>query len=397
MPKSLWLLIIGMVLNVTGTSFLFPLNTIYIHEHLGHSLTFAGFVLMLNSGAGIVGNLIGGILFDRIGGYKSILSGVIVATVSGFLMALFHSTWPYTIFLTIIGFGSGLIFPSMYALAGTVWPEGGRKSFNALYVAQNLGVALGASVGGFIASISFVYIFVVNGFMYLFFTILVLLTYKSIDPRNEAIDVQTSIIEQSGAIKNKHKFYALVVLCIGLFICWIAYVQWQSTISVYTQSLGIPLAKYSLLWSINGLLIVLGQPLAALMTKYLKLPKAQILTGIAIFVISFISLLFSHQFTGFLISMIILTLGEMLVWPAVPSIAQDLAPKGRSGFYQGFVNSVSTGGRMVGPLIGGFIVDLTNIHVLIYILLFIYIGAVFTTLIYDKNLNKEPSPLKLSD
>lgn len=58
MPKSLWFLIIGMLVNVTGASFLWPLNTIYINEHLGKSLSVAGVVLMLNSAASVVGNLL---------------------------------------------------------------------------------------------------------------------------------------------------------------------------------------------------------------------------------------------------------------------------------------------------------------------------------------------------
>ena len=124
MPKALWLLILGMVLNVTGSSFLWPLNTIYMHDHLGHSLTFAGFVLMLNSGAGVIGNLIGGTLFDKIGGYRSILAGIGVTASSSILLTFFHTTLFYILFLVVIGFGSGIIFPSMYAMAGSVWKEG---------------------------------------------------------------------------------------------------------------------------------------------------------------------------------------------------------------------------------------------------------------------------------
>lgn len=82
MPKSLWFLIIGMLVNVTGASFLWPLNTIYIHDHLGKSLSVAGFVLMLNAGASVIGNLIGGTLFDKIGGYKSILSGIVITLIA---------------------------------------------------------------------------------------------------------------------------------------------------------------------------------------------------------------------------------------------------------------------------------------------------------------------------
>ena len=40
--------------------------------------------------------------------------------------------------------------------------------------------------------------------------------------------------------------------------------------------------------------------------------------------------------------MVILTFGEMFVWPAVPTIANKLAPEGKQGQYQGFVNSAST-------------------------------------------------------
>ena len=33
-PRSVWWLVIGMALNITGSSFLWPLNTIYMKEEL---------------------------------------------------------------------------------------------------------------------------------------------------------------------------------------------------------------------------------------------------------------------------------------------------------------------------------------------------------------------------
>ena len=59
MPKAVWWLIIGMALNITGASFLWPLNTIYMKEELGKSLTLAGIVLMINSFGMVIGNLLG--------------------------------------------------------------------------------------------------------------------------------------------------------------------------------------------------------------------------------------------------------------------------------------------------------------------------------------------------
>jgi MFS family permease len=390
MPRSLWLLIIGMVINVTGLTFLWPLNTIYIHDHLGKSLSLAGFVLMLNAGAGVIGNLIGGLLFDKLGGYRSILLGIIITMTSSFLLVPFHTWGYYLVLMTFLGFGAGITFPSMYAMAGSVWPEGGRKSFNAVYVAQNLGVALGAALGGLVATYQFDYIFVANGFMYILFFLLALFTYRSFaSKKQENTQGPTSILDHRVTIKNHTKLIALLTLCFGYLLCWLAYVQWQTTISTHTQALGISLKQYSLLWTINGALIVLGQPLIKPLLKRAKSLKAQVTIGIVIFIISFVVVSNAEQFTGFVAAMVILTIGEMLVWPAVPTVANDLAPEGRAGFYQGIVNSTATGGRMIGPLFGGIIVDLYGISILFLILMILFVLAIFTTMSFDWKLKKE--------
>ncbi|MDQ0272253.1 MDR family MFS transporter [Cytobacillus purgationiresistens] len=386
MPRALWLLVIGMAVNVTGSSFLWPLNTIFIHDYLGKSLSVAGIVLMLNAGATVIGNLIGGALFDRIGGYRSILLGIAISIVSLIGMVFWHG-WPeYIVFLTILGFGSGIVFPSMYAMAGSVWKEGGRKAFNAMYVATNLGVAIGAALAGFIASYSFELIFIANTLMYLIFLFIAVFGYRGLDTKEVQ---QTSVIQESTRFKGNVKIYALFILLIGYLLCWVGYVQWQSTIASYTQEIGISLKQYSMLWTINGALIVLGQPLINLLVKRMKSLKTQITIGILIFAVSFAVAGGADAFSGFLAAMIILTIGEMLVWPAVPTIANDLAPKGREGFYQGIVNSTATGGRMIGPLLGGVLVDLYGTSVLFSILIALLVVSIYTTLIYDKKLKQK--------
>ncbi|MFN7250531.1 MAG: MDR family MFS transporter [Anaerobacillus sp.] len=388
MPKALWLLVIGMVINVTGASFLWPLNTIFIHQELGKSLSVAGLVLMLNAGAGVIGNLVGGRLFDRIGGYKTILLGISITMVSAFTLAFYHSWIYYVVLMVGIGFGSGVTFPSMYAMAGSVWPEGGRKAFNSIYVAQNLGVAVGAALGGRVASIRFDYVFYANGFLYILFFLIAFFGFKNMKvDRSETR--QTSILEQGVMIENKARFKALLILCIGFIICWMAFVQWQTTISVHTQSLGISLSQYSLIWTVNGALIVLGQPLISLLIKkWIHTLKGQIYFGLAVFMVSFFILAQAEVFMIFVVAMIILTIGEMFVWPAVPTIAHQLAPKGKAGFYQGVVNSVATGGRMIGPFFGGVVVDLFGMQALFYGLIVIFLISFLSTYLYDRHLQE---------
>ncbi|WP_230502932.1 MDR family MFS transporter [Sutcliffiella rhizosphaerae] len=392
MPRSLWLLVIGMAINVTGASFLWPLNTIYIHDILGKSLSVAGLVLMVNAGASVIGNLIGGFLFDKIGGYRSILLGISITIIALIGMTINHTWNFYIIFLTIIGFGSGIVFPSMYAMAGSVWKEGGRKAFNAMYVSQNLGVAVGAALGGLVAGIRFDYIFLANTITYAIFLIIALFGYRHIQANPI---VQTSVLDQKGKLKDHTKLYALLTICIGYLLCWMGYVQWQTTIATHTQSLGILLTQYSILWTINGALIVLAQPVISFIVKrYTKTLKTQINVGLVIFIISFAVVGVAEQYTAFVVAMIIMTIGEMFVWPAVPTVANDLAPKGREGFYQGIVNSTATGGRMLGPLMGGLLVDFYGMGMLFGILMVLMLVAIFTTTIYDRKLKVESNAVK---
>ncbi|MUK89055.1 MFS transporter [Ornithinibacillus sp. L9] len=388
MPKYIWLLVIAMAINVTGASFLWPLNTIYMHNELGKSLAFAGVILMFNQGAAIVGNLIGGILFDKFSAYKTIIFGTVLALVASIILSFNHNIVPYSILLVVIGFGSGITGPVMFAMAGSVWPQGGRRAFNAIYVAQNLGVALGATIGGYVASISFDYIFVANASLFVIFFLMVLFTFKGMDQERDR-QMHTSVIEQSKKIQNKSSIMALIILSSGFFVTWLAYSQWQSTIASHTQDIGIPLEQYSTLWAINGFLIVLLQPLVKWITERVTNIKAHIYIGNFILIISFVIAMVAEQFTVFAVAMIILTIGEILVWPAIPTLANELAPKGRAGFYQGFINSVAAAGRMIGPVVGGVIVDVFNIQLLFYILLFLLFIPFVTTKLFDRGVQPE--------
>lgn len=389
MPRYIWILAIATTISVTGGSFLWPLNTIYIHNELGRSLAFAGVVLMLNQGATIVGNLIGGVLFDKYSPYKTIVYGTILSLISATLLALFHSyILGYTIFLVLIGFGTGVTWPIMFAMAGSLWPEGGRRAFNAVYVAQNLGVAVGATIGGYVASISFNYIFIANASLFVVFLLFVMITFRGIDEERDR-QMHTTILQQKSSLKDRAPFIALIILSLGFLFIWLAYSQWQTTIASHTQDIGIPLEKYSMLWAVNGFLIVIGQPLIKWFTERVTSEHMQIYVGNLILFVSFVIAMFAKGFTVFVVAMTILTVGEMLVWPAIPSLANDLAPRGRTGFYQGFVNSVAAAGRMIGPVLGGVIVDYYNIEVLFYLILIIMIVPFLTTRFYNIGLKNE--------
>lgn len=384
MPKYLWFLIIGTFVNTVGSSFLWPLNSIYIHNILGKSLTVAGVVLMLNSLAAVFGNLLGGYLFDKLGGYRAILIGVVCNLVALVALTIWHD-WPqYVVLLTILGFSGGIVFPSIYALAGSAWPEGGRRAFNAIFLANNVGVAIGPAIAGLIADIHFEYVFIANLVTYFLFFVIVMTTFKRFSGQGVA---PKNVIGERAGTKDRAPLMALIILSLSLVLCWVAYSQWVATISAYTQTQGISLSQYSLLWTINGVLIVAVQPLIKpLVTRWENKVKHQLVLGLVLMAISYVVVYIAGDFRMFAAAMVLLTLGEVFFTPIIPMIANRLAPPGRQGFYQGLVNSAATAGRMIGPLVGGVMVDLYGMQMLMVLLVALLLVAIIPCLLFDKGL-----------
>ncbi|GED34853.1 MFS transporter [Brevibacillus centrosporus] len=381
-PSSIRLLAVAAIIFSTGMACIWPLVTIYIHDYLGKPLTVAGFLLMLNQGAFLVGSLAGGMLFDRWGKMKTIILSSIGIIVISVCLGFTTDFTIYTILLLLNGLFYGTLSPVMNALAVVMWPQGGRKAINMIYVALNAGVAAGSALGGVLASVSFAWTFFGNAIA----QIVVFAMFVFILPRHlkaiaegqtgAAEQAATSAVmkesEQKAEISTSPKkvvWGALILLCAGLLISWIVYVQWTTVLSTYMQSLGITLRQYSLLWTLNGALILFGQPLISWVIRHFaKTLKAQMLLGTYVFALSMLILSQTTAYAGFFVAMFVMTIGEMLVWPAVPTVAAEFTPEGQEGFIQGLVSGTGSAGRMLGPLLGAFIFQTFEAQGLLYIM-----------------------------
>jgi MFS family permease len=145
------------------------------------------------------------------------------------------------------------------------------------------------------------------------------------------------------------------LLLVGLVLDWTAYAQWTTTTSSYIHREGFSLPLYTLLWTINGGVILLGQPLSMWISRVLPRIKSQLLLGNGFFLASYVVLMLTHRYTGYVGAMVLTTLGEMLVWPGVPAQTHQITPEEHVGFYQGLVTGAGSAGRMVGPVLGGIL------------------------------------------
>ncbi|SEB97352.1 MFS transporter [Paenibacillus sp. GP183] len=390
-PKEMWILAIAAVISSTGSSFLWPLNTIYMTQELGRSISISALVLMGYAGSGVLGSLLGGYLHDRIGGKITVLIGTFMSCLCLLGLASFREWIPYIIIMALLGFSNGIYFPALYALVKGIWPEGGRKGFNLLYISQNLGVALGSAMGGIVAQkTSFSVVFIVNALAFVIFFIIIAIgiSKQARDTLLESSDETAATAVQSNGAPiylAKSTFPSLMILCFGFMFCLVIYVQWTVIIPTYMKQLGLSISSYSLLWTINGVLILIGSPLIALLTRRtLSTLKSQMVTGVIFFMICLVTLNLSSSYAGFMIGMMVITCGEIFLWPVVPTAASELAPPGKNGIYQGMVNGFSTFGRMIGPLVGGLLFENYNFHVLVIVLMLICCMGLICFLIYDR-------------
>ncbi|MBX5477308.1 MAG: MFS transporter, partial [Clostridia bacterium] len=194
-----------------------------------------------------------------------------------------------------------------------------------------------------------------------------------------ASSARTGTAEQWSVLRRDRQ---LQILAAGFVLCWVMYIQWGSTLPNYLKALGVSMPRYSLLWTLNGAMILIGQPLVNAVAARLPDPVRQIHLGTSLLALTCVLLMSNTAYAGFVLAMALTTLGEMFVWPGVPAVAGHLAPEGHRGIYQGVVSSAGTAGRMIGPVLGGVLYDHTSRPVLFTVML-VLVGlalAVFSAL-----------------
>lgn len=346
----------GAFLSSVGMSFIWPLTSVYLHNDLGISLTMIGIVLFFNSLASVIGSYVGGALFDRFNPAQLIRYGILGALLSFILLAFLHG-WPaFGILLFLNGLSAGWNSTLVYAMGTNVDSKDSRRVFTILYFVQNMGVVIGTSLVGFVYDAGITYLFMIAIFLYLIFLLIAWTKYSSTGA-NATKTLNSDEKNKGKAVVPKPNLIVLFTLFISLMIIWTMYQQWDSNLSVYMTDLGIPLSQYSLLWTLNAFLIMVMQVIIIWLSRYYENYIVQIIFGLIFVTISFVTLVFAHDYGYFVVAMILLTIGEATAIPTIPALVNNLAPLGTKGRYQGLVNSWSSAGRAIGPLIGGIIIE----------------------------------------
>ncbi|CAI3302027.1 MFS transporter [Enterococcus cecorum] len=360
--------LLGAFFTSFGMSFIWPLTSVYLHDNLHISLTLVGLVLFFNSLASVIGNVVGGLGFDRRNPYYLMLAGGIVMTVTLIVLTLFHQAVPFAICLFFLGLAAGWNGTLVSALGATLKRFDGRYVFNMIYFVQNFGIVIGSSVVGFLYDWDLRLPFFVSTLISLGFLAVVLIGYHPLRNLKRATNERKT--DKTKIKLPKMNQYLMITLLSMLLITWTMYQQWGSNVSVYMTSLGIPFRYYSVLWTVNAGLILLIQFFIVRYGQYVKNHFMPIYIGILMFAFSFVVLSIAKQYYMFVCAMVLLTIGEALAFPQVPVIVNRITPEGVKGKYLGLVNSFGSAGRAISPLFGGLMIETFSYRTLFIVAVF---------------------------
>lgn len=351
-----YLLVLGSVLMNIGFGMVVPFFAIYIATYTELNPAWIGFVVGAAAIGGMLGGLLGGTLSDLIGRKVIIVSSLFVSSLIylGFIL----NAYPWLlIFLTLLkGFFIAFYEPCAKAIIADLTEVKLRKrAFTLRYVGVNLGFAIGPIIGVLIGVTS-------QSTLPFFITFILLICYAII----LHIKLSNNLTFNQTAANTPHKVSfkismtairkdtVLLLFLVGGILATSVHGQFSVVLSQYFD-LELPhaLTYLMLLWSIHSIIIILlSLPITKIMERLSSFQA--IVIGTLLFAIGIMGFGFSFTFWSLCISMIIFTVGEILLIPAEYAIIDEIAPEHLKGTYYGAFN-FTTLGSFFGPGLAGIL------------------------------------------
>ena len=159
-PRTFWVVVGTHFIDVIGNTLLFPFFALYVTQKFDVGMTQAGIILATNSVAGIVGSTIGGALADRYGRRGIILFGLVVSALSGLTLGFVNKFYLFYGLSVFVGLMGSAAHPAHQAMVADLLPADKRsEGFGILRVVSNFAWIIGPTIGGFLASFNYLYLF----------------------------------------------------------------------------------------------------------------------------------------------------------------------------------------------------------------------------------------------
>lgn len=333
-PKAFKVLTLATFIDTLGSFLLFPFFALYITAHFNVGLIEVGFLFSIFSAGNILGSMIGGALADKYGRRSMILIGLVVSGISSILMGMVNDLYLFYILAAFLGVIGNFGGPARQAMVADLLPkEKQADGFGILRVVLNLAAVIGPILGGFLATKSYMLLFIADAVSSIITGFIVYLVIPETKPQRKDDKPEESVLKTMAGYKDvlKDGIYMLFLSISAITV--LVYMQLNSTLSVFLRDVYLfPEQSFGLLLSTNALMVVAFQFwITRKLSKYA--PMKMMAVGTLFYMIGFGMYGFVSEPYMFFIAMAILTVGEMIEIPISQTAAASFAPEDKRGRY----------------------------------------------------------------
>jgi MFS family permease len=356
-PRALWYLFFGQLINVIGFSIVLPVLSIYLYEERGVPMSIVGAILLAASTTRSATLMLGGELSDLFGRRKVMLFALGSRIASFALLGLFIAVGAHYLYIAgavVLSYAMAAVYqPAASSFVADVMPEDKRvEGFSLLRIGANAGWALGPALAGVLAPfVSYAALFYVTTLCFAITFFIMLFLVPETHKRAEG---QKFSLRDLASVTRDRRFLAFCAMSLVMFIVM---AQLVSTFAVFSKThIGIPKQRVLLLYTFNGLLVVVLQlPIATVIKKWnLSLTMA---AATIFFMTGYFLVGLATGMLSLMLCVVIITTGEMLMSPTSQTLVANLAPKANVGRYMGVFGLARSTGWALGPFIGGLAME----------------------------------------
>jgi MFS family permease len=353
LSRELWIVELGIFLNMLGYGAVLPFEVIYLHEGRGFELGVAGLVVGVVTGLAVVGAPIAGPVIDRFGA-RATAAGAGLALAGGYAGLAFAHT-PAQAFLAAAaaGAGNGGLIPSQSALVASLAPPEVRHRATAVSrVAANAAIGLGGALGGLVAAHGLdglVALFLANAVSYVVYVAILVVAVRDEARPEPVAGGYRLLLRDRPFVRLALTNIAMIAVGWGVFT-WIVPPYARSEIGLGPRRIGLLLLA-------NALTVVLAQlPVARLAEGRRRTVTMAI--AAATFVAACLLVLVADAagagsaYALLLAAAILVAVGECFHTTALMPLVADLAPPALRGRYMGAIGLSWWLGLALAPTLG---------------------------------------------
>lgn len=354
-PREFWLLFWGVFINRVTASMIWPFLTVYMFQTLDVPLATITLLFPLRAVSSIISTAIVSPIMDNTGRKGVIIFGLIASGLVFFAMAVITTLPLWAITITAFGAVLPIYNIGVNTMVADIIPQDSRAPAYALIrTVSNAGIAIGPIIGGFLAVMSFQLVFALTGVSYLVLALLtVIFITETIPDKPKRKNDSTSSVGYA-FIFSDMRFVSFLGI---YFLLLMAYAHMFSLLPVYvSENFGLAENQYSLMITVNAALVVFCQ---YIVTKYTeRFDDFRVMTfGGILYAVGLFSFALGSDLWHFMLSVGIVTIGELVVMPTATTLVANLAPDDMRARYLGLLSLGYPIGSGIGPVVGGFLND----------------------------------------